>query len=274
MNESLISMCTKLLLPIVRFCLRRGLKIQEMHEALKHALVIAAREELNEIGADSNTSKIAAITGIHRRDVNRLGEQPTPKSGSINILAKVLGQWEHDKRFSQRGAMKPLAVSGKKGSFYELVESVSRDLNPGTILAELQRLGFVRDEQGKIVPQVAAFAHKRTSLEDGARMLSYHVRGLCEAVDRNITERLEVPHLHVATSYDNICIDKLVEIKAWLLQEGSAFHKRIREYLAAFDKDINPSLGQSRGGGRVTVGTFGLTEESKGSTVVSDREAI
>lgn len=260
MNGSLISLCTKLLLPIVRFCLRRGLKVQEMHEALKHALVIAAYEELERAGIESNTSKVAAVTGIHRRDVLRLGARPTPKSGSMNILAKILGQWEHDRRFSDRGAMKTLPVTGRRGSFQTLVEAVSQDLNPGTILAELIRLGFVSEEDGQVSPNTAAFAVSQASLEDGVRMLSYNLQGLCEAVDKNLTEKSNVPCLHIATIYDNICVDKLPEVKAWILKEGSAFHKRVREYLALVDKDINPALVRESGGGKVIVGSFGLTE--------------
>lgn len=269
MNSSLIPLCTKLFLPIVRFCLRRGLKMQEMNEALKHALVIAAHEELERVGADSNTSKVAAVTGIHRRDVMRLGAQPTPKTGSMNVLARILGQWEHDKRFSEHGVMKSLPLSGKRGSFQLLVESVSQDLNPGTMAAELARLGFVREESGQIVPNASAFAHSQASLEDGVRMLSYNLKGLCEAVDKNISEKDDVPHLHVATTYDNICVKKLPEVRAWILKEGSAFHKRVREYLASFDRDVNPALAHEQGGGKVIVGSFGLSE---GPVIVPSRE--
>ena len=232
-----------------------------MSEALKHALVIAAHEELHSVGAEPNTSKVAAVTGIHRRDVIRLGSQPTPKIGSMNIVAKILGQWEHDKRFSSRGRMKELPISGSRGSFQQLVTSVSQDLNPATILAELFRLGFAEEQDGVVIPKSVAVTHSRASLEDAVRMLSYNLRGLCEAVDKNIVDRQQVPHLHVATTYDNLSLSYLPQIRQWILNEGSAFHKRLREYLASFDKDINPTLARDEGGGKVVVGSFSFTEE-------------
>jgi hypothetical protein len=262
MSASAINLCTKLLMPIVRFCLKRGLKVQEMTEALKHSLVIAAREELQSSGHEANTSKVSALTGIHRRDVMRLGEQPTPKVGSVNLLLKILGLWEQSKKFTNaEGLPKALPFSGQKHSFQDLVSSVSQDLNPSTILSELERLQFVKREADQVVPLNTTFTPSQPTLEEGGRMLAYNIKGLCDAVDYNISERDPVPHLHIATTYDNLSTDSLPTIKKWLLNEGSAFHKKVREFISKYDKDINPKLATKPGGGKVTVGSFGFTEQ-------------
>ncbi len=83
-----------------------------------------------------------------------------------------------------------------------------------------------------------------------------------------------MPHLHIATAYDNLRIDKMSEIKTWILREGGVFHKRVREYLASFVKDINPSLASHRGGWGAAVGTFGLTELPKAGEASTVREVV
>ena len=61
------------------------------------------------------------------------------------------------------------------------------------------------------------------------------------------------------TEYDNICLEYEIEIKKWLLEQGSLFNQKIRKFLSQFDKDINPELKDKQAELKVSLGTFSYT---------------
>jgi hypothetical protein len=65
--------------------------------------------------------------------------------------------------------------------------------------------------------------------------------------------------LHARTEFDNISRAKLAELRQWVLNEGTAFHGRVRERLSKFDCDLNPDLED--GGGKIVVGAFSFGEK-------------
>jgi hypothetical protein len=59
-------------------------------------------------------------------------------------MARVLGQWEQDSRFSTKtGKPRVLSWKGQKSEFAELVKCVTNDVRAGTVLFELPRSGVV-----------------------------------------------------------------------------------------------------------------------------------
>ena len=86
-------------------------------------------------------------------------------------------------------------------------------------------------------------------------MLAHDMNELICSVEQNVFEAPEVPNLHLSTTYDNISEEAFPEIRKWVVDEGSRFHRRVREYLAKFDKDVDPQI-KGKSNKKISVCSF------------------
>lgn len=245
-----------MLRPIVRYCLRRGLHVQDLVEAVKRVLVQVANEELSDQG---NVSRLAAATGLQRRDVTRLLAEDQTSHEPMGLVNRVIGQWRHNRRFlDASGNPKRLSLDpSERGSFTALVETVTRDIPAGAIVFELERLNAVKKSAGSIELLAPAYVPKE-DFREGYRMLARDVSNLMEAVTSNVEESSPVPNLHATIEFDNIRREELPKLRTWLLEEGSRFQRRVSKHLSQFDLDINPPKSPAGGGGKVSFSVFSL----------------
>ena len=260
-----------LLRPLVRFCLRHSVRLQEVLELLKAAYVDVAEEELAGQKESSNISRISAMTGVHRRDVTRLLSEERTLKNSTNVVSRVLSLWQYDARFTTKNREpRVLSFEGKENEFVALVSAVSNDLNPYTILFELERTNSVeRTEKGLRLSSKIGISEG--DIEEGFQMLGADSNDLLSGVGENILNPQDIPNLHLKTEYDNIPKADIPQIREWFLREGSLFHERARSYLATFDRDFQYPASKGTGGvaqgtentserARVALGTFSFTE--------------
>lgn len=260
--DSQRSLLELLLTPLVRYFLRKSLTIQTFYDVAKTVFISAAVEELERSGEAVNVSRISAATGVTRNEVTRIykkRELPAVRTG-MSIAARVMGQWELDPRFSSKNRTpRVLTVAGEDSDFRRLVHSVSKTLNPSTVLKELERIGAIeRTARGvKLVKDVDRSAdEERWRVELAAQDIGV----LLQAVDENIAHPEAVRNHHIHTEADNIVATALPEIREWLLAEGKKFHKKLRAYLSRHDADLMPDLEPgSPVGRRVTFASFSLT---------------
>lgn len=244
-----------LLTPLVRFSLRRGLPIHEFEESAKRVYVRVASEELGKTTHKINASRLSVATGIYRSEVVRLLEaEPTPEdSKPQGILSKVLSKWERDPRFQTRaGNPKTLTPTGESESFEALVADVSKHINHASVLFELKRTGAVEEIDGKL--RLTRGTEKVGEHEESAFTLAAKdLSTLLDAIEFNVQFQAGGQgHMHYRTEYDNIPPSRLPEIRAWLVRQGQVLHRRIRAYLAQFDRDTS-SLAIEQEEGRVSV---------------------
>jgi hypothetical protein len=242
------------------------MKTQSIFEVFKEALVQAAEEDLRNRGEAVTANRISVMTGVHRQDVGRIKEGDTGKRGA-DVLTRVIGQWRGDKKFlTDSKRPKKLTLSAKAGSFVELVESVSRDVNPYTVALELERLKLIKRE-GEEISLLAQEYVPRKNLQVASELLGKDIDDLLKAGEFNAVSNLKIPHLHLTTRYDNIRQAELPKIQKWFMEEGAKLHDKARKYLSKFDQDLNPKDSDSEGsGGYVSFGTFSFSsqkEESK-----------
>ncbi len=247
-----------ILRPVVRFCLRHSLHLQDLIEAAKVVFVEEAEAELVSQGEKVTVSRLSLVSGLQRKEVTRVQEQAGSADYPQALLSRVIGQWQLDRRFSKKGGgARPLAVSEGASSFRELVRSVSTDVNPGSILKELVRLGHVQQDGERVALEVRAYVPKRNPRES-LRLLAADGSDLVEAVESNIFSSETPKHLHAKTEFDNVPLAAADEIKRWFLKRGTELHEQARRYLAPFDRDVNHSIGAEGGRCRVVIGTFSL----------------
>ena len=265
MKNSSLDMVKKTLLvmlrPIVRLCLRYGLGIQDLLEAMKIVLVGVAQEELERAQEKVNVSRLSVVTGLHRRDVSRIMDDFGAPTESVNLVSRVVTHWENsDEYLTKGGKAKTLSYEGEASEFSKLVKQVTKDIHFKGVLLQLERLNMVEKTSHGL--RLSAGAHDvRKDMEKGYHVLSQDLEDLSMTVEGNISLDEELPNLHARTEFDNIFVESLPEIRQWLLKEGSAFHQRARTFLSQFDRDVNPHI-RKEAGQKVVMTSFSRVVES------------
>lgn len=251
-----------LLRPLVDYCLRHSIAIGEVVESLKGVYVEAARAHLHKEGAAESASRISVMTGVHRKDTARLLQAAPVEKASRNLAARVIGAWRNSKRYcNASGKPRVLSAAGKDSEFASLVRSVNVDLNPYTVLFELERIGAVERARNGVRLATRLYT-PRGDRAAGVSLLASDISDLMQSVEENIEQNGPhyIPNLHIKTEYDNIPDLHAEEVRAWCLREGSAFHQRVRNYLSQFDRDIAGKKTKDEGTIRVAVGAFSRIE--------------
>jgi hypothetical protein len=163
--SSLISAIKRLLRPLVRLMIAKGLGLPALIDLLKEVYVSVAEQEFPTASKKQTDSRISVLTGVHRKDVKRLRtlkleEFVAPRS--IGLGPMVVARWlSNASMIDATGQPLPLprqADSAGSASFDGLVEGVSKDIRPRALLDEWVRLGVARlDGQGRVVLNQAAF---------------------------------------------------------------------------------------------------------------------
>ncbi len=144
-SEEAIDWFAATLEPIAAIAISRGVRLPVLIDGLKLALVRAAAAEPGGGGSDS---RVAVMTGVHRRDLRRIRQTgATAREKRTSLAGEVFARWQSDPRFlTRRGEPRVLPRqddgSGRV-SFEALVGSISRDVHPRPVLDELVRLGMV-----------------------------------------------------------------------------------------------------------------------------------
>jgi hypothetical protein len=157
---------------LLRLLLANGIDYTRLAAELKPLFLEQARMELLRAGQKETDSALSVLTGIHRKDVKswREGRLALKSSREVSISCRVFARWVQDPLYRTR-QKKPRALPrlGAEPSFETLARSVTQDVHPVTVLAELVRLGLVevRLQRGQemVVPQKDGFIPAQGSRE-------------------------------------------------------------------------------------------------------------
>lgn len=190
-RHRILSACYKLMLPIARLLLNSGIGYREFDIACKQAFVHTASKEFGVRGRETNASRIAAMTGIPRKQVQELRKKlmydaPEPRQ-LLSPLADLLRIWATTNEYQGAdGSPIELVTDDSNGkSFQQLVRSCMGDVPPGAVKTELLRMGVVS------ATSINRLALKRRTLipdqvdERIESSIVYSLRGLAETVAHN-----------------------------------------------------------------------------------------
>jgi hypothetical protein len=184
-----------ILRPVVRFLLRYGIGYKEFSAVCKAVFVDVASSEFGLRGRPTNASRVAAMTGISRKEIRLLrsaGQDFTSLdalTASLNPLTVVLHFWHSDPEFSAPGRIpRPLLFADGPGSFSMLVRKYVGDIPPGAIRTELRRNGAVRDlADGRMEPVTDHYTPR--ALDAGfVRSMTFSLANLGNTLVRNAAE--------------------------------------------------------------------------------------
>lgn len=130
--------------PLARLCLANGMPFARAEELLKRSFIEAVQELQPDLPERGMVSRIAAATGINRREVTRLVRDRAPRRPHrIPLAAEVIARWTALPLY-RNDAGEPLVLKrqGDAPSFESLARSITRDVHPRSLLDELVRLGL------------------------------------------------------------------------------------------------------------------------------------
>jgi hypothetical protein len=167
--KALVSAIQRLLRPLVRLLIAKGLGLPALIEMLKEVYVSVAEDDFPTVGKKQTDSRISVLTGVHRKDVKRLRNVKTEEfvaPRSIGLGPLVVARWlSTASTIDANGQPLPLprqSDSPAAPSFDALVAGVSTDIRPRALLDEWVRLGVARlDAQGRVVLNRAAFVPEK-----------------------------------------------------------------------------------------------------------------
>lgn len=144
-QRALVAVLEQLLRPLAELCLAKGISIRTAEEVLRRAYVSAAATALEGQGASRMTSRISTMTGLTRREVARLqSDEATAQPQTRTVATDVLTYWASQPEYvNKKGLPIRLARTGESPSFEALAASVTKDVHPKSILADMIRLGLV-----------------------------------------------------------------------------------------------------------------------------------
>ena len=251
-----LSGIARLFQPVATLGLRTGVKLQELLELLKQALVESSKQELERNNEQITISQLSLMSGVHRKDVTRILSTGETPPDDYSLVSRVIAQWKENKRFqTANGQPRTLTFSGKDNQFAVLVALVSKELNSGTILSELIRVGAVKKTVHGIKLLKAGYV-PATNIKTALTFMTSDVADLIEAVQENTKVGLSDRNLHLKTEYDNVPDKYAEELREWLRKEGSKFHEKVQNHLSKYDKDLNPDIANLPGKNRIALVSF------------------
>jgi Family of unknown function (DUF6502) len=165
-SPALVRALRQVLRPLVRVILAQGITLAYVTELLKSLLVEVAEQDFRIDGKPVSDSRVSLLSGVHRKDVNRLrrvdpaAHEKVPSV--VSLGGQLVAQWLGNPLYlDDQGQPKPLPryiSEGGAQSFEGLVSGVNSDIRSRVVLDEWLRLGVVHmDEQRRVCLNTQAF---------------------------------------------------------------------------------------------------------------------
>jgi len=233
-HKTLYQTLLKLLRPLVRMLLHRGVSAPEFTEIVRRAYVSVADTDFGIDRRKQTTSRIAVLTGLNRLEVARLREIDAGADDSPrmfhNRAARVVGGWTSDARFAPAGHARDLPLEGEH-SFTALVADYSGGMPVRAVLDELKRVGSVRATDDGLLHLCAEAYIPVDGDDDKLRLMGVAASDLLNTLHHNVNRgdqpsrfQLTVDNSRMSdeaiAQFRTLCDEKsmqlLKEFDAWL----------------------------------------------------------
>ena len=263
MQKTLVDVLCKIIRPIVTLYLRCGVGYSEFQAVVRGVYISVAAEEYGIRGRPTNTSRIAAMTGISRKEIKRIREQladsrwtPAMEVSPANLLIHF---WHFDSDFSDPGGI-PLALPIEgPSSFTELAQRYAGDIPVGALKEELKRAGVII-ESGEMLLVKKRYFQTFTFDDDFIQNMAFSLQSLASTIVHNselicrndysqeLNER--EGRLERFAWSDQMSDRSRREFRNWVRAEGSLFVEKADEWigkneleLTEWDKASPKSIG-------------------------------
>ncbi|WP_341889968.1 DUF6502 family protein [Variovorax sp. YR752] len=259
-QPALIDALRRLLVPLARLAVSRGVTHATVDEMLRAAFVDVAHAAYPQLLEHRRVSRISAATGINRREVTRLTDARQRRAEPARSYpSEAFARWStHSEYLDAEGRPRVLPRLGVAPSFETLAQSVTRDMHPRSLLEELMRLGLA--EHNADADTVSLRREAFVPRGDEARMVGFMGDNLGDHFSAAVDNVLAVgrEHFEQAIYADGLSDRSLAELRELVTQHWrtmtSELVPRIEKMIAADDAaGIGSTLGP---GNRMRIGLF------------------
>jgi hypothetical protein len=237
----------RLLRPLVRILLRNGFAFGDLAEVMKKVYVEVADQDFVLPGKKNTIARIATITGLTRKEVQRIKNLAADDFGDagqqqFNRAARVISAWIRDPRFSNNGQPLPLLFQGDMPNFSELVRLHSGDIPARAVLDELFFVNAIEeDTEGYLHLKVRAYipcANDASSFY----LVGESVADLLETLQHNLAFPKQ-PYFQRRVAYDAIPSADVPLLQKALAAMAQQALEDMNALLAKYDLDTRPNAG-------------------------------
>ncbi len=218
-SPALVLALHRVLRPLVKLMLARGITFPYLSELLKSLFVEVADREFRMDLTEPTDSRVSLISGVHRKEVSRLRQAHRTEGDSVptvvSLGAQLVAVWLGSAPYvDEQGKPRPLARFAKDGgelSFEALVTGVNNDIRPRVVLDEWLRQGRVQlDQEQRVHLNVNAFIPAE-GFEDKAFYFGHNLRDHAEAATHNLLGEGK-PFMERSVHYDALSADSIAEL--------------------------------------------------------------
>jgi hypothetical protein len=263
----LVAALRRVLRPLIRLLLSHGIRYQTFCDLAKSTYIQVAEEEFKLDNKAQTDSRISLLTGVHRRDVNRLRNETLAESTlplQASMSAQLLAIWNgSDEYLGSDGTPRPLPRLVSKGgehSFEALVRSVSKDFRARVVLDEWLRQGIATlDEQDNVHLMVDAFVSPQ-EIEEKTFYFGQNIHDHLAATVHNLIGATP-PFLERCVYYNNLTAESVAEYERVAKSAGMrALHTVNRHAIELQNRDA----GKPDAVYRTNFGIYNFTELNRG----------
>ena len=261
---SMLSALRRVMRPLVRLMLRKGVTYTMFTDVLKEVFVDVAHREFRLNDTAPTDSRISLLTGVHRKDVRRLrNEGDTARAtlpDNITLGAQLVNVWTNTPPFcsapGQARALARLASVGGDCSFDALVARVSTDIRGRVVLDEWLRLGVVRlDEQDCVHLEAHAFVPQK-GFDEKAAYFGHNLHDHACAAVHNLSGEGQ-PFFERSVHYDALSPASVEHLRDVVAKDGMQTLLAFSRLAAELESVDEPGIEQRQ---RITVGLYFYTE--------------
>jgi hypothetical protein len=228
-DKALLNTLRRLLTPLARLCLAKGITFMTVEEVLKQVFIHEANSLQPGAPEHGMVSRISTATGINRREVTRLTKLKTAEKITKQPLAsEILARWVTGHSYRDPDGV-PIVLNriGPAPSFETLAQSITRDIHPRSMLDELIRLSLVRHDENR--DMVSLTHNDFVPGNDSQQMLDFLSDNVGDHLDAAVVNVLQSGnnHLEQAVFADELSAESLEALQPLIMDHW----KVLREYL-------------------------------------------
>lgn len=260
-HEGVVRALRVCLKPIAECLLQAGISFREFEQVSRAAFAETAFEKFGLRGRATNVSRVAAMTGISRKELTRLRAQLLSEPGvekvSTSPAGLVLAGWYTDKNFTDEdGNPLPLILDGEGTTFASLVKRYAGDVPAGAVRAELKRACNIEElEDGRIKAIRRHFVQAEV-LDRLATSVEVMLAGLATTITHNTKpNRTEAGYIERFVYSDRLKESAVPKFRMLARERAQQLLEQLDDWLAENDV-LDETASEKPTDRRVGLGVF------------------
>jgi Family of unknown function (DUF6502) len=275
-SPALVQALRRALRPLVRVMLAQGITFAYAAELLKSLMVEVADQNFRLDGKPPTDSRVSLLSGVHRKDVNRLRSAHTTDSADtkmpsiVSLGAQLVAQWLGNPQYQDaQGQPKPLpryiSEAGVE-SFEGLVMGVNSDIRSRVVLDEWIRLGVVQlDDERRVCLNTQAFVPAK-GFDEKAFYFGHNLHDHAAAAAHNLLGQAP-PFMERSVHYSGLSAQTIELLAAQSKELGMQALLAVNK--TAMERE-NVDATSAKAGQRMTFGVYFYAEPQQSNPVVAN----